>query len=1216
MSVTIDKIQVEIQSSSSNAAAGIKDLTAALGELKKNGTITTTIKNLKSLSDVLNSFSSASNAVNKISSLSASLAKLKSVGSLTTLVNSVKTLPTALNSLSQIGDVSGVAGKLQSLSTALAPLGNVKASGLTSAVNSLSKISDVTKALDDNTISEFTDKVKKLSDALGPLSQKLTTVKSGLSGFSKAADESGKEAKELGLNVGAINFDALTNNISTVINFLSQLATKMKTVIDQAIQWEGIAARFGRGFGEQAEETYAWIKRLNEEMDINIQAFMQQSSIYATMLTGFGVANKDATKMALGYMELTYDIWAGYNDVYKTFEEAAEAVRSAIAGEVEPIRRAGFTIVEATLEVTAANYGITKSIATMTEAEKSYLRYLTLVDQAYSQNLVGTYAKELNTAEGLMRTASQQLKSLAQAFGSLFLPILVRVMPYVQAFIKLLTELVHITAGLFGIEIQKVDWSGYNEGSSAIGGVQDSADGAAGSLKNATKAAKDLKNATLGMDELNVISPNTGSAGGGSGAGGTGVDGAFAGIDIDSLWDESIFKGLNKQVDDIVKKMRDWLGITDEIDTWAEIMDTRLGTILKTLGGIVVVTTTIKSIIGIAKLVKGIETIATAVKKVVGVVKGSKIITGLTKLLKGFKSSGGLAKFAASLGKVAKVALPIAAIIIGITSAVFGIKDAVKEGIDWLSSLEIALGTTLAGAGIGFLIGGPAGALIGGLIGLVAGALTDITILIVQKWDEIKAFFGKIGDWFKEDFAGFFVDAWDSITNIDWNQVAYDIGHALGSVWKNITEWNIWKAEWWNDQWDKIWTNGIASWNIWKASWWNELWDKVWTNGIAAWDIWTKEWWQEAGRIIWTDGIASWNIWKASWWKNLWDKVWTNGIVTWNIWKPEWWKQKGKDILDGLMSGLADITRKIREFCDNFVQGFKDALGIHSPSTVARDEIGKNILLGIVEALKPTGLINAFTTMWNNVKTVFSNVPTWFWNNVISPIRNTFSEAWDYIENKVADMWASIKNIFSGVGTWFWNNVISPIRNAFSEAWTFIKNSAGTSWENVKSAFGNGGDFIKNILISAWDTAKTWWNNNVKLSIPSLSFKVTYDTKGLSKTKQAIVNVLGLQGWPKLSFAANGGMFEQGSMIWAGERGAEIVANASGGKTGVMNVQQMYQAVYDATYSAMVATRQSQPQQSGGSYNLYIDGKQVTTSVERTQKNRGTTIFGTEVYSL
>ena len=47
---------------------------------------------------------------------------------------------------------------------------------------------------------------------------------------------------------------------------------------------------------------------------------MQYSSVYATMLAGFGVAAKDASTMALGYMELTYDIWAGYNDIYKSFE--------------------------------------------------------------------------------------------------------------------------------------------------------------------------------------------------------------------------------------------------------------------------------------------------------------------------------------------------------------------------------------------------------------------------------------------------------------------------------------------------------------------------------------------------------------------------------------------------------------------------------------------------------------------------------------------------------------------------------------------------------------------------------------------------------------------------------------------------------------------------------------------------------------------------------
>ena len=114
---------------------------------------------------------------------------------------------------------------------------------------------------------------------------------------------------------------------------------------------------------------------------------------------------------------------------YKSFEDAAVAVRSAIAGEVEPIRRAGFTIVDSQLKITAANYGIAYSTQSASEELKSYLRYLTLIDQAKAQDLIGTYAREMTTAEGLMRTLRQQLTSLSQAFGSFLLPALVKVLP-------------------------------------------------------------------------------------------------------------------------------------------------------------------------------------------------------------------------------------------------------------------------------------------------------------------------------------------------------------------------------------------------------------------------------------------------------------------------------------------------------------------------------------------------------------------------------------------------------------------------------------------------------------------------------------------------------------------------------------------------------------------------------------------------------------------
>jgi hypothetical protein len=169
---------------------------------------------------------------------------------------------------------------------------------------------------------------------------------------------------------------------------------------------------------------------------------------------------------------------------------------------------------------------------------------------------------------------------------------------------------------------------------------------------------------------------------------------------------------------------------------------------------------------------------------------------------------------------------------------------------------------------------------------------------------------------------------------------------------------------------------------------------------------------------------------------------------------------------------------------------------------------------------------------------------------------------------------------------------------------------------NVIGKFSDFGSKLVSKISDGWNAVKKWWSNNVKLSIPSLSFKVTYTTKGLNALQKSIVKVLGLSGWPKLSFAASGGIFDMGSLVWAGESGPEIVANASGGKTGVMNVQQMSEAVYEGVYSAVVAAMRSTSGNGGGqSVNVYLDGKQITASVEQRQKERGASIMGSQVYA-
>lgn len=64
----------------------------------------------------------------------------------------------------------------------------------------------------------------------------------------------------------------------------------------------------------------------------------------------------------------------------------------------------------------------------------------------------------------------------------------------------------------------------------------------------------------------------------------------------------------------------------------------------------------------------------------------------------------------------------------------------------------------------------------------------------------------------------------------------------------------------------------------------------------------------------------------------------------------------GKDIIKGLWEGISDmagwIGKKIKGFGENVLGGIKDFFGIHSPSKVMADEVGKNLALGIGEGFE------------------------------------------------------------------------------------------------------------------------------------------------------------------------------------------------------------------------------------------------------------------------
>ena len=732
--VEIQGLEFQIQENSAGAVTGLNNLKKALSGLKtvsvgSANNLSKTATGIRELTNALKGLNTG-DASQKINRLATALAALGNLSSFRSTTNSIVKLNSALTQLKWTdGD------KLASLANGLRPLSELDKAHLTSFINQLGKLPGVINELEKADIDKFTRQMKDLSAAMKPFADEMQKVSNGFSAFPSKIQRIIASTNRYN---GTVNkaasgtwawSEALAGiKLSTVIYASNRIGAVIAEYMYEASEWEGIMYRFGRAFGEEAEENYKWILKLNSELQINVQKFMQYASIYGTMLKGFGVAQKDAAAMAMNYTELTYDIWAGYNDIYKTFVDAAIAVRSAIAGEVEPIRRAGFTIVDSQLKITAANYGIAYSTQSASEELKSYLRYLTLIDQARAQDLIGTYAREMTTAEGLMRTLRQQLASLSQAFGSFLLPALVKVLPYVQAFVELIGEAIAALAQLFGIDLKPVDFSsGVNAGAAGAGAMADN-------LEDASGAAKKLKQYTASFDELNVFDPNQGSGGAGIGAGGGGsLEGMF---DIDKLWDESIFNSINSQVDELKEKLKDVLATVTSIAAgilaWKVAKDflTALK-LLKELGSKGFAFKLDFQVLGLAMFLADLKEFERYLRdfldngptfqNVAGMISSFAGMVGDALIMLGNLKVGGALKVIQGIGEI-----------------VIGISDIAANGLNVDNALTVVRGLTNVAIGIGVFTGN---------IKLAAWSVaiqgfTTIIREIATNWDAIKQ-----GDW-------------------------------------------------------------------------------------------------------------------------------------------------------------------------------------------------------------------------------------------------------------------------------------------------------------------------------------------------------------------------------------------------------------------------------------------------------------------------------------
>lgn len=247
------------------------------------------------------------------------------------------------------------------------------------------------------------------------------------------------------------------------------------------------------------------------------------------MAKSFGFSEQAAYEMATTLTGLAGDVASFYNI---SQDEAYTKLKSVFTGETETLKDLGVVMTQSALDAYALANGYSKTTAKMSEMEKVALRYKFVQDQLSAAS--GDFIRTSDGWANQVRVLQLQFDSLKATIGQGLINVLTPVIKVINTIIGKLMSL----ANAFKAFTEMITGKGSSGGgtSAAAAGMEavaqsaDKANTAAGGAGSAAKkAAKDMKSVTTGIDELNIIDPDTGSDGGGSGGG------AAGGYDVDQF---------------------------------------------------------------------------------------------------------------------------------------------------------------------------------------------------------------------------------------------------------------------------------------------------------------------------------------------------------------------------------------------------------------------------------------------------------------------------------------------------------------------------------------------------------------------------------------------------------------------------------------------------------------------------------------------------------
>lgn len=178
---------------------------------------------------------------------------------------------------------------------------------------------------------------------------------------------------------------------------------------------------------------------------------------------------------------------------------------SGLAGASMAVKKYGIDISVATLKEQAASLGIEKSVLKMSQAEKEYLRVITMINQ--SKVAWGDLANTINQPANQFRMLKNNLKQISLLIGNMFMPMIQKVMPYINAMAIAVKDLIQWISDLFGLKWKNTAQALPDTGEfdSSYDDLISDAEDAADATDKAADAQKKYNKQLQSFDELNNL---------------------------------------------------------------------------------------------------------------------------------------------------------------------------------------------------------------------------------------------------------------------------------------------------------------------------------------------------------------------------------------------------------------------------------------------------------------------------------------------------------------------------------------------------------------------------------------------------------------------------------------------------------------------------------------------------------------------------------------